>query len=157
MIAPLTVVVALTLRFGPLLQPAFSVSPFTLRTGADAVIAGFWKKNFCTARPLTLAALSALVAFGTVPRLDSWMFAPVSASDPTSEESTARWAIFDRVTLRLLSCSERTALLAMFLEVTALRAMSPFLTLLRPGSAVAVPASATLKAINATTIAGDGK
>ena len=44
------------------------------------------------------------------------MFAPVSASEPTSEESIARLAIFDRVTLRPLMCCERTALRAMSLE-----------------------------------------
>jgi hypothetical protein len=85
------------------------------------------------------------------------MLEPVRASLPTSDESIARWAILDLVTARLLMCSERTALLAIVLDVTAARAMSPFLTLLRPGSADAVPASATLSAMKATTIAGDGR
>src|SRR5919201_1104267 len=99
MIAPLTVVVALTLRFVPALQPAFRASPPRLRMLEDAVIGAPLKENFWTLSPFTFAAFAALVAFGTVSRLDSRMFAPVSASVPTSWELIARGAILDLVTL----------------------------------------------------------
>jgi hypothetical protein len=92
-----------------------------------------------------------------VPSDDSTTLSPVSASWPTSLEPTARLAIFERVTARDLMCFDWIARDLMWTGRTAARAMSSFLTRARPGSAVAVPASATHNAMNATTIDGDGR
>ena len=75
----------------------------------------------------------------------------------TRSESIAFRAIFVRVTFRFRMCLDRTASRAMFLERTALRAMSSFFTRFLPGIADAVPARATQSATKATIIEGDGR
>ena len=85
------------------------------------------------------------------------MFAPVSASVPTSDELIAWLAIFDLVTLRALDVPRVHRLGAMSLDLHGVARDVVASTLFRPGSAVAVPASATHSAMNATIIAGDGR
>src|SRR5687767_1664231 len=163
MTAPPMLVVAVTLRAGPAAHVAVSVRPFRLRTVDGPDPPGTTNAILSMLRPFTVPALPAFVAFvafdavGTVPSDDSTMFVPVSASWPTSFELTARFAILERVTARDLMCFDWTARDLMCVDRTAAREMSSALTRARPGSAVAVPASATHSAMNATTIDGDGR
>src|SRR3989475_13047190 len=149
---------ALTVRIRPGLcsHAVASVNPFTVtRSVRDGpVTADVLNTKGLTVIPLTRSASDAL---GTVFRLASRMLSPGRASVPTKEKLIERFAILDLVTCLALLCRVRIAFVAMSLERTALRAMSSRLTLLRPGSALAVPARATHSARKATIIAGDGR
>ena len=65
---------------------------------------------------------------------------------PTTRDEDWKYTSLDRIASR-----------AMFLERTALRAMSSFFTRFLPGIADAVPARATQSATKATIIEGDGR
>jgi hypothetical protein len=80
---------------------------------------------------------AAVVALGTVPRVDSLMSVPFSES--------------------FLTCFDLTAFFLIAFEVTAALAMSFFLTLFLPGRATAEPASAATSAMIATNNAGEGR
>jgi hypothetical protein len=99
-----------------------------------------------------LAALSAAAALGTLSSEDSTMWSPVK---PPSRSPSSRSSLLPTESSR--SSEPATPPATISLLPTAFLRMSSLKIELRPGTATAVADMATIKAMTATTIAGDGR